>query len=222
MMTEDIAIALSKWQFLLQPFQVDSMLSQKVFFDLATAYCCPGIFYHNLAHIQQVLQIIDGMRSHAQNPVALEFAAWFHDVIYNPKANDNEEKSAEYAAKILQNLEIPAKIIYTVNKLILTTKNHQASEQDIDSQILLDADLSILGASEADYGVYAQAIRQEYSWLSESEYRLGRKKVLQKFLERERIYLTQPMFAALEIKARQNIQAEIRSLSEVNLKKILE
>jgi predicted metal-dependent HD superfamily phosphohydrolase len=221
MMTEDTAIALSNWQSLLQPFRVEPILSQKVFFDLATAYGSSDRLYHNLAHIQQVLQIIYGMRSHAQNPAALEFATWFHDVIYNPKANDNEEKSAEYAAKILQNLGISAKIIYTVNKLILITKNHQAS-QDIDSQILLDADLSILGASEADYGVYTQAIRQEYSWLSQSEYRLGRKQVLQKFLERERIYLTEPMFAALEIKARQNIQAEIRSLSEGNLKKILE
>ena len=221
-MTEDIAIALSNWQSLLQPFPVDPVVSQNVFFDLATVYSSSGRFYHNLAHIQQVLQRIDGMRSRAQNSAALEFAVWFHDVIYNPQANDNEEKSAAYAAKSLKTLGIPAEIIYPVNQLILTTKNHQAPEQDIDSQILLDADLSILGASETDYGVYAQAIRQEYAWLSESDYRFGRLQVLQKFLERERIYLTGPMFAALEIKARQNIQAEIRSLSEVNLKKILE
>ncbi|MBD3562876.1 hypothetical protein H6S82_29135, partial [Planktothrix sp. FACHB-1355] len=66
-----------------------------------------------------------------------------------------------------------------------------------------------------------QAIRQEYSWLSDAEYRLGRKQVLAKFLQRERIYFTPQMFATLEVKARQNIQEEIKSLSEANGNKIL-
>lgn len=129
---------------------------------------------------------------------------------------------AEYAANTLTRLAIPVSTIEKTVKIILATKKHQATHDDIDTQIFLDADLSILGASPSAYRIYAQAIRQEYDWLSESEYKLGRKQVLQKLLERPRIYQTQPMFETLEIPARQNIQAEIELLSAENVKKILE
>ncbi len=86
----------------------------------------------------------------------------------------------------------------------------------MDSQIFLDADLSILGASPAKYQFYAMSIRKEYNWLSESDYRTGRKQVLEKFCQRERLYYTQQMFDALELKARHNIQEEIKFLTAVN------
>jgi predicted metal-dependent HD superfamily phosphohydrolase len=110
-------------------------------------------------------------------------------------------------------------VVQDVSKIILATKTHQVPENDIDVRIFLDADLSILGASSWEYNIYTQAIGKEYSWLSESEYRWGRIQVLQQFLQRERIYLTAEIFDAREIKARQNIQAEIESLSEGNMKK---
>ena len=58
-----IAIARSQWESLLLPFQVDINVSQKIFFDLFIAYSSPNRFYHNLAHILQVLETIDLMRS---------------------------------------------------------------------------------------------------------------------------------------------------------------
>ncbi|MCL1472356.1 hypothetical protein [Argonema antarcticum] len=219
-MVKQSQIAFSRWQSLLQPFRVAPIAAYKLFFDLTAAYASTDRFYHNLAHIQQVLDTIDLMRSQSQNFAALEFAAWFHDVIYDPKAKDNEEKSAAYAADVLTNIGISAETIDNAVNLILTTKTHQAIENSIDSQIFLDADLSILGAFETEYRNYAVAIRQEYSWLSEGEYRSGRKQVLQNFLKRERIYFTEQMFTALEEKARQNIQEEIKYLSSGNSNKI--
>ena len=211
------AIALFQWQSLLLPFAVDSTISKQIFCDLIFAYSSPHRYYHNLAHIQQVLEIIEKMRSHSQNFPALQFAAWFHDIIYNPKAKDNEEKSAAKATNVLTNLGIPFSIVDNVSNLILITKNHQIlTNSDIDSQIFLDADLSILGASPAKYQFYARSIRKEYNWLSETEYRTGRKQVLEKFCQRERIYYTQQIFDALEFKARQNIQEEIKFLTAVN------
>ncbi|MFB2924264.1 hypothetical protein [Aerosakkonema funiforme] len=220
-MLNQIAIANSKWQSLLLPFQVEPTVSQKVFLDLTAAYTSTERFYHNLAHILQVIERVEMMRSHSQNFAALEFAAWFHDVIYDPKAKDNEEKSATYTADVLSSLAIPRETIDTAVNLILATQNHHPIANSIDSQIFLDADLSILGSFETEYRNYAQAIRQEYSWLSDAEYRLGRKQVLEKFLQRERIYFTEQMFATLEVKARQNIQEEIKSLLEANGNKIL-
>lgn len=213
MLVDLVAIA-QKWNRLLEPFQVEPKVSQKLLLNLVATYSSGERFYHNLEHIWQVLQTIEGMRSLAEDFAAIEFSAWFHDIIYNPKAKDNEEKSAAYAAEILPSLFIPSSTIEKVSAIILATKSHQVSDKDIDSKIFLDADLAILGASEADYRAYAQLIRQEYSYLSEQEYRRGRTSILQNFLNRSIIYLTQPMFVALEDRARANITAEIEMLSE--------
>ncbi|MEW5858231.1 MAG: hypothetical protein AB1861_12745 [Cyanobacteriota bacterium] len=198
----------SRWESLLQPFQVEQEIGQKVLLDLFQTYSSAGRYYHTLEHIKQVLATINNLRSLSQNYAAIEFAAWFHDAIYNPKAKDNEEKSAEYAGNVLKTLHIPSSTIEAVYSLIIKTKKHQNID-GIDSKIFLDADLSILGASASKYRIYAQLIRKEYLWLSLEEYRTGRKQVLQSFLERERIYFTEKMFLDLEQQARQNIREEI-------------
>ncbi len=198
----------SRWESLLQPFQVEQEIGQKVLLDLFQAYSSAGRHYHTLEHIEEVLATINNLRSLSQNYAAIEFAAWFHDAIYNPKAKDNEEKSAEYAVNILKALHIPSLTIEAVYSLIIKTKHHKNIDS-IDSKIFLDADLSILGASTAKYRKYAQLIRKEYLWLSPEEYRTGRQQVLQSFLERQRIYSTEKMFLDLEQQARQNIREEI-------------
>jgi predicted metal-dependent HD superfamily phosphohydrolase len=192
---------------------VEPRLSEKVFLDLVLAYSSAGRVYHTLNHIQQVLKTIEQMRSLTLNLPNIQIAAWFHDVIYESIAKDNEEKSAEYAEVTLNSLKIPKTTIVQVKNLILNTKNHQAPAADIDSQILLDADLAIFGSTDSEYQDYSQAIRQEYSWVSEVEYRFRRKKVLQDFLQRKRIYLTEYLFVKLEKRARQNLQAEIADIS---------
>ena len=78
--------------------------------------------------------------------------------------------------------------------------------------VLLDADLAILGAAASEYKAYSRAIRQEYSWVPDREYRWGRKQVLDRFLQRNRIYYTSELFLALEERARDNLQGEIRDL----------
>lgn len=213
-------ILTSYWEKLLDTFQVEPTDSQEVFLDLVTAYSSVGRYYHTLEHIQQVLETIESIRTTNPTPrweVAhfpdIELAGWFHDAIYDPQANDNEEKSAEYAIAALNKLGIPNSTVKRVEQLILNTKTHQALTDDIDSQIILDSDLAILGAPEWQYKAYARSIRQEYSWIAEEAYRAGRKQVLQKFLQRKRLYFTDRLFSDLEIRARQNMQAEVTALS---------
>lgn len=97
--------------------------------------------------------------------------------------------------------------------MILRTKTHWTEESQRDCQILLDADLAILGAPVERYDTYAQAIRQEYDWVPEASYRAGRVQVLQTFLLRARMYWMAPLYATLEEQARENIRREIASLS---------
>lgn len=211
--TTSIEALKSSWETLLQSFIVDPRISQKIFFELVTAYSSTGRFYHTLKHIQQILEAIEQMRPLAKNFPAIQLAAWFHDLIYNSKSQDNEERSAEYAVTALTQLKIPITTVESVQVLILNTKNHQAATSDIDSQILLDADLAILGSPELEYKAYTQAIRQEYSWVNEQSYIVGRQQVLSDFLQRKRIYLTKQMFLSLEADARRNMQNEILDLS---------
>lgn len=219
-LTASIETLKSNWESLIQPFGVEPNLTQKAFLDLVTAYSSAGRFYHTLEHIQHILETIEQIRGASlsatlltANFPAIQLAAWFHDVIYDSKAKDNEEKSADCAVAALTKLQLPVNLIERVKHLVLITKTHQASTTDIDSQMLLDSDLAILGTSELKYQAYAQAIRQEYAWVCNELYQLGRKQVLIKFLQRERIYFTQQMFIKLEVRARKNIQAELATLS---------
>jgi predicted metal-dependent HD superfamily phosphohydrolase len=208
------------WENLLEPFNIEPTKIQTVFAELVAAYSSVDRFYHTLKHIQQVLETIAEIQKQTSQPTAqtinfpaIQLAAWFHDVIYEPHCKDNEEKSVVYAKDILTQFKLPVNTIQLVQDLILNTKNHQALPTDLHSHIFLDSDLAILGASQLDYQVYSKAIRQEYSWLNNQLYRCGRKQVLQQFLQRQRIYFTQYMFTKLETRARLNLQSELAHLS---------
>jgi predicted metal-dependent HD superfamily phosphohydrolase len=209
-----------RWENLLTSFQVEPTKSQIVFCELVAAYSNICRFYHTLQHIQQVLETIAEIQKQTSQLTgqtidfsAIQLAAWFHDVIYEPQCKDNEEKSAVYAKTILTQFDLPIKTIKLVESLILNTKYHQSLSMDLNNQIFLDADLAILGASKFEYQAYCQQIRQEYSWLNDQLYCCGRQQILQQFLQRKRIYCTQQMFIKLESRARLNLQAEMLDLS---------
>lgn len=92
--TASIETLKSSWESTLQPFEVEPRLTQKLFLDLVRAYSSVGWFYHTLEHIQHTLEAIKQLRFLAVNFPTIQLAAWFHDVIYDSKAKDNEQKSA--------------------------------------------------------------------------------------------------------------------------------
>jgi predicted metal-dependent HD superfamily phosphohydrolase len=67
--------------------------SKQLFIEIERRYSEPHRAYHNRLHIDECLQEFDRMRGEARNPIALELAIWFHDVIYDPRATDNENKA---------------------------------------------------------------------------------------------------------------------------------
>ncbi|WP_375512431.1 hypothetical protein [uncultured Nostoc sp.] len=213
MPTENLThILFSNWQHTLQLFGVNQVAAEKAFHELVAAYSTSGRYYHTLKHIDHVLSTIEILQGYTNNLAAVQLAGWFHDVVYDTEAQDNEQRSADYAFELLSNLGLPESTITTVTRLILNTKYHQAAVDDCDSQVLLDADLAILATNQVQYGEYAYAIRQEYGWVSEVDYITGRKQILERFLQRSRIYFTPLMSEFAEPCARGNIQGEIQSL----------
>lgn len=180
--------------------------------DFQRRYSEPGRAYHTLTHIGAMLAVVNEFVDAASDPLVLRLAVWFHDVIYDARRTDNEAESAHYARRVLNTAALPPPTLAAVERLILATKTHEAASDDGDAALLLDADLAVLGAAPADYDRYAQAIRQEYAWVPDDRYREGRRKVLNGFLERPRLYHTPALFARLEQTARANLTRESESL----------
>src|SRR4051812_2563084 len=109
-----------KWHDLLSAWHVDSVLAGHKFNVFLRHFLEQGRFYHTLDHIQVVLETVESLGSSARSLNAIKFAAWLHDVIYDSKASDNEERSAEFAERLCQELAIPEG--QHVASLILKTK----------------------------------------------------------------------------------------------------
>jgi predicted metal-dependent HD superfamily phosphohydrolase len=94
---------------------------------------------------------------------------------------------------------------------VLTTK-HNAVPEEEDAKLLVDVDLSILGAAESRFAEYERQIRQEYGWVPEDSFRQGRARLLASLLNRSSIYSTAWFASRLEEQARKNLS---RSLEEL-------
>ncbi|AOP33158.1 hypothetical protein A0128_04390 [Leptospira tipperaryensis] len=82
----------------------------------------------------------------------------------------------------------------------------------MDTNLFLDADLSILGEEWDLYSGYCKNIRKEYSIYSDSDYRVGRGKVLKYFIDMDRIYKTDYFFERYEKRAKENLRTELKNL----------
>jgi len=202
-----------RWQELWAPYPIGSVALESAFADLIRHYDDPARAYHNLHHLRHVLTTVDSLAHSAGDVRTVQLAAWFHDVIYDPRASDNEERSAAFAAAELRGFGLPEHTIQRVGELILLTKTHAVPPGDADAAVLLDADLVILGAPPAEYAAYALGIRQEYAHVSDADFRRGRRAVLERFLQRTRLFQTDPMHAALDAPARRNLRDEIARLA---------
>lgn len=210
----DLDFLHTQWSRLSSEYGGSPSVIESLFKNLVEHYSAKDRAYHTLSHIQSLLSMSESLSGKFQSYEAVCFAIWFHDVIYNTKKSDNEEKSAEFAADALTRLGVSEQTITIVREMVLATKHHRGANLSWDTKAFLDLDTSILGAPEEIYKEYSRAIRKEYSWVLSFLYRKGRKKVLNDFLERERIYFTEEIGSKYEAQARHNIAEEIRALSE--------
>ena len=178
---------------------------------LSAAYAEPHRHYHNQQHICECLVELDRARHLAREPEAIELALWFHDAVYDPRAGDNEERSAALAKRCLAGAELPDAFADKVGQLVMATKSHEAAA-GCDTAMMVDVDLSILGQPEERFLEYEAQIRQEYAWVPRISFAPKRAKILETFLARERIYMTDWFHEKYEQQARRNLEKSIRAL----------
>jgi predicted metal-dependent HD superfamily phosphohydrolase len=181
--------------------EIQTMLNAAQTYSLPF-YQEPHRAYHTLAHVQAMLNALE--TRNVLTP-ALELAVWGHDLIYDPQRHDNEAQSAEQFGDWLETQRAGPVLVTKVRRLILET-DHRAPPTDRVAALLVDADLSVFGADEAEFWRYEQAIRQEYSWVAWSAYRAGRLGVLEQFLRRDNVFST-PEFSGLEAEAQRHLEA---------------
>ena len=171
-------------------------------------------YYHNLNHIYSFVELFGKYNNNIQNYKS-EFliSIFFHDIIYIPSRNDNEDESMNlfnifYSETNPKNLN-KEKVI----EFISETKNHTLNiiHNNEELNYFLDMDMHIL--SEENWEDYENKIRKEYPYLSEIEYKNGRIKFLQSCLNKEKIYRTKIFHDAFEQKARSNIKKIIEKLN---------
>lgn len=179
------------------------------FGDLEDRYADPTRAYHTLAHIEACLRAYDG--SGVYDPW-LELALWLHDVIYDPRAHDNEARSAELARRWIRAADLTPQVADAVATAILAT-DHRSVPADGREALIQDIDLAIFAASRTPLFEYERQIRHEYSWVPADQYATGRRAVLAGFLARPQLYWTAKYRQGMERIARSNLTALIAAVS---------
>src|SRR5690606_20653255 len=137
------------WNSLLSKYTADAVLINKLWSQIESCYTSPGRYYHNLSHLDYMIEKSIIYKNRISDPDTLLFSVFYHDIIYDPTRNDNEGKSAETAREALTNTGVTGDRISKCEKQILATKDHEGGADeggaDLDTNYLIDLDLAILG-----------------------------------------------------------------------------
>ena len=182
----------------------DSPTSRTEWAAVVAAWSEPHRRYHDLAHLAAVLGLVGELAGAATDPDAVRLAAWYHDVVYDPRRGDNEAVSAERARAGLRGL-VPPERAEEVARLVLLTAGHDPAQDDANGAAVL------AGPPEA-YAAYASAVREEYGHLSDAEFTAGRTAVLEHLLALPALYRLPAVAAEWTPRARANLAAELSLL----------
>lgn len=146
---------------------------------LLEKWCEPHRFYHNISHLDDLLQqITTSFRSgdiNEQQKEQLELTAIFHDIVYDAARRDNEEQSAQYFLGLCSNADDV--VVKDVHTAILDTQTHNDSTPL--ATLFNRYDLSVV---EQDFNGLLQwenGIYNEYKVFGDIAYKLGRLQFLE-------------------------------------------
>lgn len=189
----------------------DKLLTEQLLAEIRSNYSRAGRYYHTLTHLDNLLAELLPIKNNIDDWQTLIFSIAYHDIVYNSRKQDNEEKSAAFAYERMTRLGLPGIVKAKCSSQIKATKGHQVSS-DNDTNYFIDADLAILGSGDESYKEYAKQIRREYRIYPDFLYKPGRQKVLRHFLAMENIYKTSWFKEKYEEQARRNMTNELNSL----------
>lgn len=180
--------------------------------DLLARLAEPHRRYHDAHHVAACVTMAHAHAAHARHAHDVTLALLFHDAIYDPRAHDNEARSADLAERALGALEASEETRARVRHLVMATAGHDA-RFDRDAELVLDCDLAILGADPETFSRFEAQIREEYTFVPDDAYRVGRARVLASFAVRTSIYAVPAIAREREARARVNLRDAIAGLA---------
>ena len=185
--------------------------------QLVNAWSAPHRHYHSLRHLQECLQLLErwGRDEAARHEVGI--ALWFHDAVYDPRREDNEDRSARWAVTSLRDLGLPEDKRRRIGKLIRATRHSTPAANARAARIegldlMLDIDLAILGADRARFEEYERQVRLEYAHVEAEAFARSRADFIERLLGVSPLYRTAIARAELESSARENLWRSLRAL----------
>jgi len=175
--------------------------------DLTRRYLEPQRHYHTLEHVASMLHV------GRQFPLDEEqiMAIWFHDAVYDPTSDQNEQKSARLASKWLVKAGWSVEAVERVGRMVLDTRGHVPST--VQSELVLDLDLMSLAVGWQAFQRNTEAIRREYAHVADEDFAAGRRGFFEGMMRRERLFYSEWGQATLEAPARANLTRAIEELT---------
>jgi predicted metal-dependent HD superfamily phosphohydrolase len=196
--------------------KTDSTVSGSRFDEVCARYNEAHRRYHTPEHIVHCLQQFDAARDLITNDCAVELALWYHDVVYDIGANDNEALSAEFFVRHAQG-ELSDELIATVQQLIMVTMHLCHQPKTVDEAYLVDIDLSSFGLPWERFQRDSIAVRKEFPQTPDDEFYPKQEHFLGELLRRESFCFTDFFRQRHERQARENISAYLQNLKAQGL-----
>lgn len=175
--------------------------------DLTRRYCEPHRRYHGIEHPAHMLWL-GRQLALTDEQVA---AVWYHDAVFDPRRDDNEERSAALAREQLVALGWNAKRVELVERIVLDTKPHAPSIEE--SRAVVDLDLEPLAETWELFQRNVIHLRVEFGHLDDARFDANRRRFLEAMLGRPRIFST-TWGARLEARALHNLERSLKELDD--------
>ena len=147
--------------------KIDYFRVNGVYQDLMLRWNEPHRHFHNVKHLRDCLNVYDDYPCDyrkIQNPCIVEIALWYHDAVYCPGSENNEEQSADMARRDLKYLGIADNVVDEVANSIMATKypiDFSTKSPDQIRTILFDL-ISSLNVSPNEFNENNKLIWKEF------------------------------------------------------------
>lgn len=203
------------WNELAEKTGIPKKASELLFAQVIHMYNEPMRHYHTSEHIWYLLK---AQREYfPEASLEVQWAIWFHDIVYIPSAPYNEDSSANTADAMLHPFYDDMDKLDEIQTFICETKNHY----DVGYwknwpgvEIVCDLDLMGLGGPPEAYDANTAKIRKEFCLFSDEQWLAGRKNFLEDRLRKARkqpVFKTEIMHSLFEDKALANMERELES-----------
>ncbi|MEM7207273.1 MAG: metal-dependent hydrolase [Pseudomonadota bacterium] len=201
------------WARHLLPGATDN--SDSLYQLLMDAYSEPQRVYHTLEHIEHCMKLFDSVYDRIDDADAVELSIWFHDVVYEPGAKDNEVLSARLFMEQSKGV-FEDEFRRRVEGHIMATLHCGHRLTDYDSKYMVDIDLSSFGMPWAEFKHDSDKVRKEMQHQSDREFYARQASFQRGLLSQPRFYQTDYFFDKLELQARQNLEEYFKWVEKIN------